>query len=197
MNLLLKDIDKQYTSIVSKYLSQGYVVNIKSMNGSQGDWCKIDLRNETNLIRIRLCQTTQYDFKEECKQKIYQCLKLVIEEFSIEGDPLLFNRETIWNNNGTIIETILFYCIDTYKYVYTMDRDYAIACIDLCQKRNQLRRGNEGKELKFNVNKIYEIVTNKKGYKSIHKSDILSVVKYTGYFKIIIQNRNPIIMRLN
>lgn len=46
------DISKFYTSLVSTYINLGYIVNIQSMPGSQGEDSKIDLVKGDQIVRI-------------------------------------------------------------------------------------------------------------------------------------------------
>lgn len=49
-----EDISKFYTSLVSTYINLGYIVNIQSMRGSQGDDSKIDLVKGAQIVRIKI-----------------------------------------------------------------------------------------------------------------------------------------------
>jgi len=47
-----EDISKFYTSLVQFYINLGYIVNIQSMRGSQGDDSRIDLVKGDQIVRI-------------------------------------------------------------------------------------------------------------------------------------------------
>ena len=38
-----KDIENAFTAKVAKYLADGYIFNLATMNGSQGEYGKVDL----------------------------------------------------------------------------------------------------------------------------------------------------------
>ena len=40
-----KDINELFTKVVNKYLAKGYVFNLNTMSGSQGEIAKVDLTN--------------------------------------------------------------------------------------------------------------------------------------------------------
>lgn len=44
------DINKRYTAVVAEYLTNGYIINSRSMCGSQGDYAHIDLTDGTEVI---------------------------------------------------------------------------------------------------------------------------------------------------
>ena len=46
------EIEKEFTSMVAAYLAEGWVINTKSMGGSQGEEGKVDLVKGEELIRI-------------------------------------------------------------------------------------------------------------------------------------------------
>ena len=53
------DIQDFYTKVLNSYLTKGYMVNIRSMRGSQGEDAKIDLVKDGQVVRIIL--NTVYD----------------------------------------------------------------------------------------------------------------------------------------
>lgn len=48
----LHEIEKIYTEIVNGYFAEGYLVNVNTMGGSQGEICKVDLRKGDEVIRV-------------------------------------------------------------------------------------------------------------------------------------------------
>lgn len=48
----LHEIEKIYTDIVNGYFAEGYLVNVNTMGGSQGEICKVDLRKGDEVIRV-------------------------------------------------------------------------------------------------------------------------------------------------
>ena len=58
------DIQDFYTKVLNSYLAKGYMVNIRSMRGCQGDDARIDLVKDGQVVRIIHDTVYDIDFGE-------------------------------------------------------------------------------------------------------------------------------------
>ena len=52
--LYYADIERDYTLILNTYLKIGYTVSTSTFSGHQGEICKIDLKKDSEVLRILL-----------------------------------------------------------------------------------------------------------------------------------------------
>ena len=100
------DINHRYTEIVAEYMGKGYTINTISMGGSQGETCKIDLTNGTEIVRIMV--DTFSDWKNSLEG-----VEIVVGKV-MDADVRPHNNSgwnTIWNNRLDIITSERFYKI--------------------------------------------------------------------------------------
>ncbi len=167
-----KDIENAFTTKVAQYLADGYVFNLTTMNGSQGESGKVDLRKGDEVIRILLDMRYEGDFEI--------CYLLVGRNTNrLHGSRL----DTIWNNDLEEIERTDFYVVGRRRcgeYYGTKEQAEA------AQKKRIERHGRKltyvEKELSDAYKEIaYRILKKRDGFKSIRKSNIIRVEQTEDY----------------
>lgn len=100
----LTDINKRFTEIVTEYLTNGYMLNIASMGGSQGERAKVDLTDGTTVVRVYID-----DFSE--RGDLYLSgLEIVVGKTTQELNPRnSVMRETVWSHYLTVVYSERFY----------------------------------------------------------------------------------------
>lgn len=169
-----KDIENAFTAKVAKYLADGYIFNLATMNGSQGEYGKVDLCKGDDVVRILLEKRYEGNFD------IYAL---------IVGRPNGTPLNIIWNNKLKEIERTDFYVIGNRKggkYYGTKEE------AEVARKKQIERYGRKltyiETELSEAYKKIaYRILKERDCFRSIKKSNIIRVGRIEGYF----QNRQP------
>lgn len=188
-----EEIEKIFTDKVLEYIAKGYVMNLGTMSGSQGEIGKVDLRKGDDVIRILLCSDRKWGRYDE--NKFYECgsVDLIVgrntDELRRGGDPFdSFN--TIWNNHLEIIEKRVFYKI---KY----DCDYFIEDLEeikrMCEVRySRWERRDSGEWDVENQEKARSIVlpfvNRQSGCKGKKVSDIEAVKKAANGYVVELKN---------
>ena len=119
------DVDKIFARLVDEYIGNGYVINTRTMKGSQGEIAKVDLMKDGDFIRIYL--DSGYDHKLSV-----DCLVLVVgRAVKPVGDGV------VWNNDLEDVDRYVIYQIgkDWYSGIET----YVNAC-----KLKRVARWREG-----------------------------------------------------
>lgn len=169
-----RDVENAFTAKVAKYLADGYVLNLTTMNGSQGECGKVDLRKENEVIRILLDREYEGDFE------IYYLL-VGRNTNRIRGSRM----DTIWNNDLEQIERTDFYVVGRRRcgeYYGTKEQAEAAQkkriaryCRKLTHVETEL--SNAYKEI------AYRILKKRDGFKSIRKDNIVRVERTEDYFQ--------------
>lgn len=177
----MENINKVYTEIISDYISKGYWFYTKTMAGHQGEIAKIDLTNGKHIIRIRIDK--KYKSRIEGVENLWlgtDVLRIVIVEYDN------FRTETLWNDDGTVINEVKWYQVGRKNIAYTDNLEEYIDIATKTQNRFELKPidyGNHGRKLNYNADTIIKIVNGRKGFKSCKKKDIKSVERYkNGYY---------------
>lgn len=100
------DINKRYTEIVAEYISKRYTINTASMGGSQGETCKVDLTNGTEIIRIIVDTFSDWSANLEGTEIIVG--RVIDENVKPHSNS---DRYTIWNNRLEVITAERYYRI--------------------------------------------------------------------------------------
>ena len=97
------DINRIFTEKVAELISQGFQINPATMSGSQGEYGKVDLRKGSEIIRVLLDSTSEFEHSLDC-------LHLVVGRVTDQIRPNTFDKlgNTIWNNHLEIISEIKF-----------------------------------------------------------------------------------------
>ncbi len=184
-----KDINELFTKVVNKYLAKGYVFNLNTMSGSQGEIAKVDLTNGEHIYRINIDK--EHDF-ENCIDTI----KITVKEYETNKKRIDDSWITLWNNKGLLIECINFYEIDRYGYAdaYTTDIEFIRKCKE---KRKTRINSSKRREIKVDKKKVCKnIVNNHKGYKSVRPPEIRGVFRNENIgYKIEFWAKNSIIVK--
>lgn len=125
----MKDISRKLNDIVKAYMMDGYMINIESMNGSQGEIGKVDLVKGTELIRVWIQSTHNYHDSE-----IRYYGDVVTLRVGRWNNPASY-KGTVWYSDITVIKEERFYRVSYNKDWFTDDLDHAIACQNLRFKR--------------------------------------------------------------
>ena len=97
------DINRIFTEKVTELIAQGFQINPATMSGSQGEYGKVDLRKGSEIIRVLLDSTSEFEHALDC-------LHLVVGRVTDQIRPNTFDKlgNTIWNNHLEIISEIKF-----------------------------------------------------------------------------------------
>lgn len=101
-----KGIDSIFTTIVTDYIVNEYVINTETMSGNQGEIGKVDLRKGDEIIRVFL--QNEFDSKNEFRSFIGLTVGKAIREE--------WNRNTIWNSDLEVVKTFRFYKVEDNLY---------------------------------------------------------------------------------
>lgn len=166
------DIENAFTSRVAQYLADGYVFNLTTMNGSQGENGKVDLRKGDEVIRILLNERYEGDF---------------VIRYLLVGRSTNHLRDgwmdTIWNNDLEEIERTDFYVIGGRRgKKYFGTREDAEAA----QKKRIERRGRKLTHVETDFSEAYKeiayrILKKRDCFKSVRKSNIIRVERIENY----------------
>lgn len=167
-----KDIENAFTAKVAQYMADGYVFNLTTMNGSQGEKGKVDLRKGDEVIRILLDKRYEED--------IAICYLLVGRNTNkLRGGWL----DTIWNNDLEEIERMDFYVVGRGRCgEYYGTREEAEAA----QKMRIERRGRKLTHVETELSEAYKeiayrILKKRDCFKSIRKTNIIRVERTEDY----------------
>lgn len=167
-----KDIENAFTAKVAQYMADGYVFNLTTMNGSQGENGKVDLRKGDEVIRILLDKRYEEDFAI--------CYLLVGRNTNkLMGGWL----DTIWNNDLEEIERMDFYVVGRRRcgeYYGTKEQAEA------AQKKRMERYGRKLTHVETELPDAYKeiayrILKKRDCFKSVRKSNIIRVERIENY----------------
>ncbi len=161
-----KDIDALFTSKMMEYINKGYIIHTNTMSGSQGEQAKVDLYNDSEIIRIFI--TSHY-------RTSLSGLKLIVGR----NTNKTYNRPTdiIWNNDLEIIEEQEFIKLSD-NYFVTPEEYEPIKAIQ--KKRSHIKYSNNADYKEFNEESkkfILSFVKRQPKCKSAKLSDIERVYK--------------------
>lgn len=165
------EINKKFTEKVAEYLSMGYIINTRTMSGTQGELAKVDLTDGTEIVRIVL-ERNHRDSKD-----------VVILTVGKAKDNVLPNNPdnmgTIWNGRLETIEQYTWYRHDYRKdWFVTEGEEEAICAIHAERVRNvQTYKIKVFGEAAKKV--VLSFIRRQPRHKTIKLSDIESVHKVT------------------
>lgn len=168
--MTMNEISAISTAKVNEFIEKGYVFNFGTMAGSQGDVFYADLVKGDITYRIRI-----YYKREDTNVR-----RLVLEVRKVERgfvEDSLGN--TIWNNDGEIVESHYWYRLENRNgYVYTDDIEGHEAAREIRRERRMSRRDNNDISV-ISPERILERVRSHRGYKRAEVSDIRRVYRDT------------------
>lgn len=167
-----KDIENAFTAKVAQYLADGYVFNLTTMSGSQGENGKVDLRKGDEVIRILLSERYEGDFD-------IHYLLVGRNTSHLRGSWM----DTIWNNYLEEIERTDFYVIGGRRgKEYFGTREDAEAAQEKRIERYGRKLTHVETELSEAYKEIaYRILKKRDCFKSIRKSNIIRVERTEDY----------------
>ena len=173
------DINAIYTDLVSEYISKGFVINFRTVRGSQGEESKIDLTNDDGKTIYRIWILIEYVDGINNKK-----LVIVIEKFlNFEArDILLFGR------GEKILEKDFYFINKRSRNIYVESKDDFEIIVEIQKSRTYLKyKEFYGLiELSDSCKKIaLKIIRKKKGYKTVKIDDLNSVSRrydVNGYY---------------
>ena len=173
------DINRRYTEIVAEYMAKGYTINTATMGGSQGETCKIDLTNGTEIVRVMV--DTFSDWRENL-EGVEIAIGRVVDKDVKPNDNSDWN--TIWNNRLEIISAERFYKIARdANYYGTEDEAKAAAALRIqryiAKERTRKTEKLTGKAVEI----AKKIIRREFGFKRICEADI-SVSKFNGIYTV-------------
>lgn len=166
-----KDIENVFTVKVAQYLAEGHVFNLTTMNGSQGENGKVDLRKGDEVIRILLNERYEGNF-------VIHYLLVGRNTNQLRGSWM----HTIWNSDLEEIERMDFYVVGGRRgEEYFGTREEAEAA----QKKRIERYGCKLTHVETELSDAYKaiaykILKKRAGFKSIKKADVIRVRQSLG-----------------
>lgn len=131
------DINRIFTEKVTDLIAQGYQINPATMSGSQGEIGKIDLRKDSEIVRILLTSVSGWNEKPDG-------IRLMVGRCT---DSIRLNRidalgNTIWNQHLEILFEIEFSKIadDYFTDEETGKAIHAKRCQRWENRRHKVRR---------------------------------------------------------
>lgn len=164
------EVNEIYTRKVAEYINKGYVINVTSMSGSQGEEAKVDfIIDSETVIRVRVEYKWGSIFTDCGKT-----LEIIVEKHTGKN---ITSWDIIWNGHGVEVEKIVFVEINKDWYV-TEEESKEIAA-----KRKERYRNKETKEVfkKIESEEAKKIVLRyarkQKGCKTATIKDIEGIIK--------------------
>lgn len=114
------DIEAIFTTKVNEFITNGYIINATTMNGSQGELAKIDFRKGDEVYRVLLEQTTEYG-NHGSRDVAILTVGRSTENVICDERPFDSMGLTFWNNRMEIMEQRKFYQIDRCSDYYIED----------------------------------------------------------------------------
>lgn len=168
------DINRVFTEKVSQYIAEGYIFNLDTMRGHQGEDGKVDLVKDNELIRIwtNLEYTSSND-----RLLVLRVGKWIHPSFAA------YPGRTVWMDDLNTFEEIKYYSVSRDDDWYVTDPDESAACIEKHWSRYQSRRKSP---IFLNSPKYKEIAAKylkrKVGYKRVSTDDVVVSKADHGYY---------------
>lgn len=183
----MKDISAIATDIISSYISDGYIMNIGTMAGSQGDDLKADLVKNGKTIRIRIFEERGISFSSD-RDVILETRLYDGVDFKSGHSP-----STLWNDHGEVLTSRRFYAISGDRYrsshtdtFYVDDEQAARRAEEIRDERTIVRAQiRDSKEMRMNpipAEKALKIIKSRPGYKRAKLEDITYVYRRRGHY---------------
>lgn len=178
----LNEISKTYSKLLADRLADGYVINMRTMSGTQGEYGRFDLTKDggKTVHRLYMSRDSESDNSEYDKTRMwysFDTLRIVEEEFDNQR-----NSDTLWTGKGKKILEEKYYLIDRKRSAYRLD-PYTSYTQSVELMKSADRKHYERVDLKHYDNtrtikptqKMVEIVNRFKGFKNVKLADIESV----------------------
>ena len=134
------EINAIYSAKVAGFLADGYQINTSSMNGSQGEIAKIDLRKGDEVIRVMLQQKTIWnDESFRTRDAVVLTVGRCTDERVINAQG--FERDAIiWNERLEVIEERQFFRMDRYHSDWYLEGKEADKAVEKHVNRMNIRQ---------------------------------------------------------
>lgn len=163
------ELNTIFTSKVAEYIGKGYIFNVDTMGGSQGEIGKVDLRKGDEIIRVLMVSELNYDTYLD---------DIVIRVSRTTTANSSIRTGTIWNQDLESVEEFRWCKVGKDWYV-SMDEAKDIAKKKLMRYSNRMdRRGTIATTIVANATEIAVRYLKRKTGKRITK-DCAKVIKVT------------------
>lgn len=178
----MNDINKIFTEKVTKLIAQGYIINVATMGGSQGEIGKVDLCKGEELIRVWL------EMKNDCEHLYRDYVVLQIGRWT---HSVKDSWRTVWMGEVDALECINFYKIS--KDYYTTDYEYAKQASQISFERSK-RKYNGPSRTFMDDDARKEIAVKylkrKHGYKRVSRNNISLRYYHSNHQYTVVYNDN-------
>lgn len=195
------EINKKFTEIVNNYISDGYVINLVSMSGSQGEECKVDLVKGDQLVRIWTNSensSSYYNRTINSWNGNMLVLRIGVWKYPAKNS---FNETTVWMQDFTVIESYTFYEIER-SVEYTEDLNEALQIQEKRYSRYKNHDHNFGNIISYREDNGAKVIAakylkSKEGYKRISydKMKIQKIIDNKEVRYVIIYNNNRYVLK--
>lgn len=169
--MTMNDISAIATAKVNEFIEKGHVFNFGTMAGSQGGVFYADLVKGNITYRIRVYNSEDKDYNEI----------LVLEVRKVEKDFVEDSLgNTIWNNEGEIVESHTWYRVNRHKRDIFVDNFENIVAARMIRKERRMSRRDNDEISVISPEKVLERVRSHRGYKQAKVSDIKRVYRTTA-----------------
>ena len=178
----LNEISKVYSDLIADRLADGYVINMRTMSVTQGEYGRFDLTKDggKTVHRLYMSRDSESDNSEYNKIGMwysFDTLRIVEEEFDNQRDS-----DTLWTGKGKKLLEKKYYLIDRKRSGYKLD-PYTSYTQSVELMKSADRKHYERVDLKHSdstrkinpTQKMVEIVNRFKGFKNVKLADIESV----------------------
>lgn len=165
-------IDKKFSEIIAQYLANGWTINSKSMRGSQGEDCKVDLVKGDELVRVWM--ESIYNSSKYMWRECVLCLR--VGTWNRPATDSTERNITVWMGDFNIFCEMVFYKIADNWYVDNLEEAQSIkkVQIDRLRKYNRTPLDTQIVHLISDdaMHTAIKFLKNKVGYKRISWYDI-------------------------
>lgn len=162
------EIEKLFTETVAKFLADGWTFHTASMTGHQGEIAKVDFQKNGDVIRVLL--------RKDRDPLVRSYMEIEVRRHAGKAERLL-SWDTIWNDDGEVLEQRKFYIVAEDWFVGAEDEFGKIR-----RKRNERHDASKifGWKLGERCTRIAWRWVKKNRKKSARLSDIVGVYRKAG-----------------
>lgn len=178
----LNEISKAYSKLLADRLADGYVLNMKTMSGTQGEYGRFDLTKDggKTVRRLYMTRNSEYDNSEYDKDRMwysFDTLSIVEEEFDNSK-----NSDTLWTGKGNKVLENKYYLIDRKRSGYKLDPytsyTQSVELMKSADRKHYNRVDSIRRESTRKINPtkgMIEVINRFKGFKNVKLADITEV----------------------
>lgn len=108
------EINKEFTRTVAAYIAEGYIINTRTMAGSQGEIARVDLTRDGELLRVLLEHTFEHGKTLTGRRYYLNAMKLTVGRCTEPVETDSFSTwATVWNDKLEILRERLWYEAET------------------------------------------------------------------------------------